>query len=265
MKKSKDNKKTNNSVIALLILVIMILFIGVGYLIGTNNIVKLDSEKVEESEILEKIDNKSEIVVLNVNDEVVTSSMDKILNFGFQCNNLERYANDKKYESSNISNQDAYTMVEFKEFKNKNISTITLDEYTKAVQKYLGKDYIFNPDEIDISGYYCNQYIYDKETKTFTSQETTCGRTCGPGASYQVIKAIEKDGQLEISISVVFSDGNKYYSDYQKTNVIVEHISDTTLIPYDKGSKYLFKFKLEDGNYVFISSEPINKEIENIE
>ena len=57
MKESKDNKKTNNSVIALLILVIMILCIGVGYLIGTNNIVKLDSEKVEESKILEKIDN----------------------------------------------------------------------------------------------------------------------------------------------------------------------------------------------------------------
>ena len=143
--------------------------------------------------------------------------------------------------------------------------TITLDEYKKAVQKYLGKDYIFNPDEIDFSDYYCNQYNYDKETKTFTAQETACGRTCGPGTTYQVTKAIEKDGQLEISTSVVFSDGNKYYSNYQKTDIIVDHIYDTTLIPFDKGSKYLFKFKLEDGNYVFVSSEPINKKIENVE
>lgn len=261
MSEEKEIKKSNSSVVILLVLLIMILSIGIGYLIGTKNIVKKDTEPKE----IEKDKKESKTIVYNTTDEVVISSMDKIIDFGLQCNNIERYVTDKKYKSSDIPSQVAYAMVEFKEFKNKNISTITLDEYTKAVQKYLGKDYIFNPDEIDFSSYYCNQYNYDKEAKTFTAQETACGKTCGPRTTYQVTKATEKDGQLDITASIVFSDGKKYYSNYQKTDVIVDHIYDTTLIPFDKGSKYLFKFKLEDGNYVFVSSEPINKKIENIE
>ncbi len=264
MSEEKENKKTNNTVIALLVFVIMILCIGVGYLIGTNNNVKVDSKK-DEPNISKKNVKESKTIVYNTTDKIVTESMDKILDFGFQCNNIERYAINKKYIVSDIPNQIAYSMVEFKEFKNKNISTITLDEYTKAVQKYLGKDYNFNPDEIDFSGYYCNQYNYDKETKTFSSVETTCGGICGPRTTYQIIKAVEKDGQLDITVSVVFSDGNKYYSDYEKQDVIVDHIYDTTPIPFEEGTKYIFKFKLEDGNYVFVSSEPANKKIYNEE
>ena len=56
MNESKENKKTNNSVIVLLILVIMVLCVGVGYLIGNNQAERQNNKTIVET----KNDTKKE-------------------------------------------------------------------------------------------------------------------------------------------------------------------------------------------------------------
>lgn len=56
MNESKESKKTNNSIIALLILVIMVLCVGVGYLIGNNQAERQNNKTIVET----KNDTKKE-------------------------------------------------------------------------------------------------------------------------------------------------------------------------------------------------------------
>jgi len=125
---------------------------------------------------------------------------------------------------------------------------------------YLGKDYKFNPDSMKEKKGTCISYYYDKNKKQFVSQETACGGTCGPRTSYIITKAVDTDGVLELDVRVIFAKAGEgtgsYYSDYNKTNEIgsFENYSNTL---FEKGKKYKFTFKDEDGHYVFVSSEPV--------
>ena len=127
-----------------------------------------------------------------------------------------------------------------------------------SIKKYLGKDYQFNPEKVDYQDASCPQYYYNKDSKTFKRQETVCGWTCGPRTQYEITKATEANGILEIIIKVVFYKNNTlgYFGDYAKTNQIMNGIEG--VIPFEKGSTYKFTFKYEDGNYVFVSSEPVS-------
>ena len=80
-----------------------------------------------------------------------------------------------------------------------------------------------------------------------------------------MVKAVDTDGILKIDVKVIFAslDEGKdgMYSDYAKTNKIgtfEDNNQDVTRQAlFEKGSDYQFTFKLEDGNYVFVSSEPV--------
>ena len=264
----KTEKKKSPVGIIILVVVLMIGCLVGGYFINEAGVFtsSKDKEEKEEKKEEEKEEEKEPVVTnYAATDEKVSKLIDNILYMGLShdepgfCNVLEVYANDKKVEAKSISNLMAYHIAEANEF-NKKVESFTLDEMNKAIKKYLGKDYNFDPTAIDYKGSSCPQYNYDNSTKTFTKQQTTCGGTCGPIPSYKIVKAVDTDGVLELDTKVVFvslNEGkNGYYSDYAKTNK-VGTFEDNIDSLSDKGSDYKFTFKLEDGNYVFVSSEPI--------
>ena len=71
-----------------------------------------------------------------------------------------------------------------------------------------------------------------------------------------VTKAIEEDGMLKLTLRVVFGDDNSsFYADFNHSKLLDSNVNEYTLVPYEKGSAYLVTYKIEDGNYVFVSSE----------
>jgi len=257
-----EEKKNKSIWKIILIIVLMIGCFTGGYFI--NDILKTEknTEKVQNNKE-EKQEEKTPVVTnYEITDAKVANLIENLLKGGFSyggCQSLEVFVNNNKVETNDISNLAAYHIAEINEFYEKKDS-FTLDEMNNAIKKYFGKDYVFNPNSIDYNGQSCPQYNYDNNTKTFNKQETACGGTCGPTSSYKLEKAVDTDGVLELNIKVVFASTNQgtegYYSDYQKINKI-DTFDDNKDNLYSKGANYKFTFKLEDGNYVYVSSEPV--------
>ena len=258
----KTTKKKSPVGLIILVIILMCGCLVGGYFINESGV--LSSKKETKEEEKEDKKDEKEPVVTNyaVTDAKVAKLIDKLmvgtLDLEFRCNTLEAYANNKKVEAKDISVLRAYRIAE-NDFFNSGKQSISLEEFTATVQKYLGKDYVFNPeDKLGLGK--CMTYYYDASSKTFNMQETACGGTCGPTSSYKIVRAVDTDGVLELDTKVIFAslDEGKdgYYSDYQKTNKIGT-FEDNRDSLYDKGSDYKFTFKLEDGNYVFVSSEPV--------
>lgn len=261
----EENKKSNLVIKIVVLIVLMVGCFTGGYFI--NDILKNDksNENIEEQEETkdEQQEEKTPIVTnYEITDTKVANLIDNLLKGSFNyggCHGLEVFVNNNKVTTNDISNLAVYHIIEINEFYQKKDS-FTLEEMNNAVKKYFGKDYVFNPNNINYKGQSCPQYNYDNNTKTFNKQQTACGGTCGPTSSYKLEKAVDTDGILELSIKVVFASTNEgkdgYYSDYQKTNKIGTFNDDQDNL-YSKGANYKFTFQLEDGNYVYVSSEPV--------
>lgn len=243
----EPKKKSSIGLIILIVILMIGCLIG-GYFLNDSGIFGGKTEQEE----------KEEPVVTNyeVTDAKVAKLIDNIMRNGGDCQVLKVYANDHKVIASDITNEMAVRIAE-REIFNSGKESYTLDEITTIVQKYLGKDYRFNPKD-QLGKGQCFSYYYDAASKKFIKQETACGWTCGPSSSYKLVKAVDTDGELVLTAKVIFVSSNQgkdgFYSDYTSTNKIGSYEDDIESL-YSKGSDYVFTFKLEDGNYVFVSSE----------
>ena len=254
-------EKKKSPVGTILLVIIIILLMG-ACLIGGYLIHEMQDKKDNKGDNVTTVDDNTKEPtqkVYDVTDETVSNLIEKY-RVGFDCARLEVFTNDKKVTANDISNDVAYEVAVFNKNDVFTKDTVTVEEATKEVQKYFGKDYKFDPDSLKERKGTCISHYYDKANKQFVHQETACGGTCGPRTSYKLTKAVETDGVLELNTKVIFASWDKategYYSDYQKTNKIGTFEEYNELI-YDKGSTYKFTFKNEDGNYVFVSSEQV--------
>lgn len=257
-------KKKGNGGLIVIIVLLLAVCIGLGGFVFINKDKLFSSNEPKETK--EKKETKKEEkapVVTNyeVTDGRVADLIENLLRVGLyksHCRIVEFYANDKKVTPNDIENLMAYHLAEGAAAHGQ--GSFSLDDMNKAIHKLLGKDYQFDPTSIDYKGQSCPSFTYESETKMFVKQPTACGGTCGPATSYKMVKVVDTDGILRIDVKVIFvsldegKDG--IYSDYAKTNKIGTLEEDREPL-YSKGADYQFTFKLEDGNYVFVSSEPI--------
>ena len=247
-----------------LIILMVILMIGClvgGYFLNESGVFdKFQKDTMDEkSKKEEKKEEKKESVVTNyeVTDEKISNLISNLTRRVNACGLVELFVSDKKIEASDIDNMQAYYIASF-DFDREKKEVITLDEFNKVVKKYLGKDYKFDPNTLNLAGEYCPFYIYNNDTKEFTkSQNTICGGECGPSTAYKIVKAVDTDGILKLDVKIIFGPkgGDKYYSDEARTNVIGTFDDDINGM-FEKGSDYIFTFKLVDDYYAFVSSEP---------
>lgn len=253
-------KKKHTGVKVLLVLLLMIGCLVLGYYLSNSGIVNInlgtDKEKVEKKNSTEKENcgttDEEKVTVYATTDEKVHDLIETLIS-GLGCFNIEDFTNDKKVLASDISNDRAFVMSQW-DFYYENVAEVSLEDYTKKVQSILGKDYQFDPTKISNNVLSCPAYLYDSNNKKFVKQDLGCGGTCGPRTTYRIVKAMDKDGVLDLYAKLIFvkSGEDGYYSDYSRINKISENYEDE---PFEKGDMYHFTFKNEDGNYVFVSSE----------
>ena len=245
----EPKKKSSLGVIILIVILMIGCLIG-GYFLNESGILsgKKDTPKEEKEPVVTNYE---------VTDAKVAKLIDNLMRNGGDCQVLKVYANDHKVIVNDITNEMAFRIAE-KDIFNSGRESYTLDEITAIVQKYLGKSYRFNPKD-QLGKGQCFSYSYDTASKKFIKQETACGWTCGPSSTYKIVKAVDTDGTLVLNVKAIFTayDGGKdgFYSDYAMTNRVGSYEDNVDSL-LSKGSDYIFIFKLEDDNYVFVSSEP---------
>ena len=250
-------KKKSPIGIIILVVVLMIGCLVGGYFLNESGIFNKDKENTQEKDKDKKDEKEPVVTVYDVTDEKVSNLISNLTR-GLSCTALEEFISDKKLVSSDITNMRAYVIAS-NDFYREKKDTITLDEFNSTIKKYLGEDYNFDPNTLDLQGQYCPFYLYNSDTKEFTKrQDIACGGECGPSTAYKIVKAVDTDGVLILDVKIVFGpkEGDKYYSDIARTNVIGTFGEDLEGM-YEKGANYQFTFKLVDDYYAFVSSEPV--------
>ena len=256
------NDKSKNIIIVLLIVMIIGL---AGFICYDQFVVKKENEKPAAKKNEETTKEEIKQIVYSLDDPKISKLIDRLL-VGVYNDHLEDFTNDKKVLAKDVSNLRAYDIAQYNEFYEDvegkdGVSKLkkdkfTLEEMNLAIQKYLGKDYVFDPMSIDYKGDTCPNFRYDSKSKMFIFQETMCGGVTSAQTTYKLVNAVEEKGLLKLSIKVIFAGKEGYYSDYSKTKLIGDYSLEYTTL-FDKGSNYLFIFNLTEGNYVFVSSEKI--------
>lgn len=271
-----EEKKSSGVVVVIALLCLLIGGAG-GYFVCANYMNKSDTTSknasTDKSTTINGNKTNDNVTVYSIADPKVANLIDNLtystVDYSCDQNTIWYYAKDKAVKASDIDSNRAFDMV--KEYNDlNNDGKVTLDEIERAIQNILGKDYKFDSTKDIVV---CSHVGYDSKTKSLLPPVyDTCGGACDPQValpSYKLVKAVETNGILEINVKVVFEDGNKIYSDYAKKNVIATYNSETdeyldsnkkTMKLDDvlnKGSDYKFTFKLEDGNYIFVSAEPL--------
>ena len=215
-----------------------------------------------------RIQNTENSSINENNETVFAPAKSEIINkvlagAGNSCNDLEIFTTNKKIEAKDIPNYLAYQIaIQKGKFTNRN--EITLSELRSVISTYFGKDYIYNPINLN-DGYFCPIYEYDETSETYTLKSQGCGGECGPSTTYHVINSLTDNNVEIIDTKVIFTkcnesgtcDGN-YYSDYEKTKLIGSW-DDYSESLFSKGTTYRFTFKIENGNYIFVSVAPLNQ------
>lgn len=272
-----EEKKKSGSKIIVVLLVLVVLAL-VGYIVydkvlGGNN--TIDTSVADKKDyVLEK---KSEVEVLETTDELVTNLIGKITNV-MDCENFrDIFLTDGVFKGTDFSNQQIYSLalrsiysevsqdtsagVQYKDFSSERLE--------KEIASIVGKDYKFTHESY-IS---CPAWDYDANTKSYKAPTgSACGCTTGPYHTMtRTTKAFKNGGKIEIYQRVIFVDTitGKGYSDSKKTNEITDlvrlggmyedAIDDSNDANYTKGALYKLVFEEEDGNYIFVSSEPVTK------
>ena len=242
-----NEKKENNSLIkVILILAVLVVFFGIGFVIAKHFI------PVEETDI-----EIEEVVTTYDEDDSMIQTLLSQLTVGEDCWIIEEYANDHKVSVKDLSNTRIYEVTSINSFYSKGVESVDIEDFDTEIQKYFAIGYSFEPEKTNDS-VGCNPYSYDSETQKFIGSKLACGSTCGPNRSqYKVMGATEKDLILTVSVRVLFGSQAEqiaFYSDYERTNYITddyEHLDDY----YKEGDEYLFTFEKVEDHYVFVSSE----------
>jgi len=264
----KKSGTSKNIIIVLLVLVVCGLS---GYLVydkvfsNSTNVDKdsttLKNKNKNKTEVIKKEEKPEEVSV----DENIQNLYQTLrVGMGQYCG-IWNYFTTVKVEAKDIPNSIVSSIV-LSQFYNKGIinpsngqkDSFTADQVDSEVDRIFGKKYPYQHQTI-------LNYQYNNSDRTYREGEAGFGGSCGPTSLDKIVKAEKMGDQLYVYSRVLFhiegDDDTKYYSDYERRQMVtVERDASGSALDssYMKGSLYKVTFTLEDGNYVFASSEPVS-------
>lgn len=243
------------------IIILLIMLLGLGGYTAYDEFLR---EKPIKQKNSEKV-NVSEEEYLETTDPLVLDAMNKINSaLGYYCGTEKEYMKNTKVTVQNITNELAYATVMAKLTSDTNTS-IPATQVDKAIAETFGKNYQFEHKTYNS----CPAYTYDATTGYYNFAGAECGGTCGPSTEQKIVKARKKDKTLEIYERIIFAnidmtEGDKvaYCKDVDLQQIVgylsssdIQYNQEEVQRIVSKGSLYKITFNLEDGTYVFVSSE----------
>lgn len=271
-KLKEEKKKSKNPLVIVVIVLVIALLATLGYIAYDKGLIF--SNKKNNADVTDKDNNKDQkgennVVQLDVNDSLVTKLFKRVSSGVGRCA-VRDYYTDAKVSSLVLDDDLIYDIARANAEEIIGARSLTQDEFSKVVATIFGKNntYTHNHREKD-----CSYYQYNDSTKMYEyTADIACGYTCTNFLIDEIIKAYKDDKTLTLEVGVLFSemldfDNIKWYKDFAKTEEVTdftrsttnEHFPARTIENAKKGTLYKMVFTLEDGNYVYSYTEPMNK------
>lgn len=267
-----ERKRTNSGSVGITVL-LLIALIGVsGYVVYDKVFAEKEPKQEENIKQEEQIKQEEKEEVLDATSSEVTSLLNGISSSPSAFCGVWDYYKDSKVEVGSLSNSLVFDIA-LGHLKASGIevlttgTTFTASQVDQEIQKYFGKNYVFTHKTIES----CPKFTYDASTQTYTVGVSGCGGICGFPNLKKIVSAVRRTNTIELGIRVLFvgsiesSAQPAYYQDYQKTKLLTDLATDSyglveeTDANLSKGTLYKMVFTLEDGHYVFTSSEPVSE------
>ena len=237
-KLEKSNKKSIGVIVALVIIVLILCALllmtktNILSTLGITNKQGNSAPEVVDKDDKDKEKDKEEETTKEpekiVGEQVNTTGNEvmKKLAKSNQCDLIKYFVSTTKLTASDIPGSVAFQLVLRNEYTplshngGEMPKSIPVSDIAQKAKKYLGKNYTFVPEEPKE----CYGYIYNASTSSYVYYPG-CGGTCGP-ETYSVNSENIQGDYLYVSVT-------------------------------NRETNYLFTFVNEDGNYIFVSSEPV--------
>ncbi|MDO4996733.1 MAG: hypothetical protein Q4E69_06100 [Bacilli bacterium] len=234
-KLEKSNKKSVGVIIALVIIVLILVAL---LLMAKTNILETigltNKQSNSAPEVVDKDDKDKEEETTKEPEKIVGEQVNNTANEVLKklskvggCGLLDFFVSTTKITANDISGSTAFLLVYHNEYfplyktSYEMPNSIPVSDVAQKATKYLGKNYSFVPENPKA----CNNYKYDAASSSYVRIQSGCGGACGPD-TYSVNSAYIQGDYLYASVT-------------------------------NSGTNYLFTFVNEDGNYIFVSSEPV--------
>lgn len=269
-------KERKNIGIVVLIVVLIMVILGLCTFImydkGVFGSQKGNNPKTNNEEKVNENDNK--FIEVSVDDAVVQKLFYRLIENSI-CGNFQ-YFKDAKFSVNDISNSDAY-YITMRSWNTNFRNSFSAAELDAQIDKIFGKSYEFKHQTYGIclgfenhTGIQTYEYNASNQMYEYVFIGDGCGGTCGMyHTTGKIVKAEKNAEELDIYVRVIFGNSeDALCADYNCSQKI--EVNEDTLgysaetrsfekLDYSKGSLYKMIFKMENGEYVFVSSEPINK------
>lgn len=227
-------------------------------------------EKVIKTDLIKG--EKSQTEPITVTDKDVIEAYQKL---HYSLDSSIRSNHDDYFKNKQVGVEDIPNLVAFKAVvgmlssQKEDITSIGKERFSKALATLYGKNYLFIYQTYET----CPGYVWDQEKESYIYIGAECAST-GVISLDKVMSAKKTKNELILEVRVIFASKNNlstpevllplsYYKDYKRQVALTDlTIVDGKVIDsddnYRKGSLYKVIFTLEDGAYVFTSSEPLN-------
>ena len=266
-------KETNKSkIIFITALVCIALCIPIGVLLGRTLLGKNDKTNnnvVKKQNIIDKNSNeyKEAEKVLNSFEKEFKISYKNLYNGNYNIKNISDedklksvikfMENDGLIKSSCENNRDIITYDKLNEYLNsfnsKVLNIESNEKYNEDIIKSLTKKYGSEVCSLD--------YYYNIEFKNNGLDISgPCTETDKIKASDRIIKVEKENNNYIVYAKIFFNNANFIYKDYAGKDVIYEATIENNFIVddnLDKFDTYKYTFKIDNGNYTFVSLEKI--------
>ena len=222
----KKNKTVGKTIIIVLLLVV---FLGIGYILGTNKILDVfgggkSDIKVDNTSTDNKKTNDNSTIKANTLtvDIMMESLVDRVYTGSFGLKG-------KKVSEMDDSEKGAIAAAYYEKAAQVNPKD-GLNHISKEDVRY-GYDSIFGAGTYqDGQNIYssCGSYNYNSTTSEYVQSAGGCGGTSAERTVYKAVKATKTDKVLAITVGVLYVSGSddKVYKDFEKTKTLGSTISE---------------------------------------
>ena len=252
--------------IAVIIFIVVLLMTG-GYFLYTKVITpkidEINKEKEVERREISEDDDFSRVVSLDVDSDIIVKLMKYV---------DRNFLNEDKLKVSDISSQVVFVKSIPLVIEKYGETSVTGKEFNDVVSSMYGFSYPFKNESY--TSELCVEYQYDEENDKYQYVGNSyCDNTSLVAVGEDLIKAVKAERNsdvITITARVLFfkametDDGYraKYYSNYAMTqevsdlSVLGEYdLASNTTDNLSKGALYKLTYQMDQGNYVFVSSE----------
>lgn len=263
-KLKEEKKKSKNPLVIVVIVLVIALLATLGYIAYDKGLIF--SNKKNDVDVTDKDNNKDQkdenkVVQLDVNDSLVTDTYKKVVQYTVPA----PYFTNSRVKASDLSNETVTYLSLNNAMTKYGKANVTKEQMEKIVHSVFGKNYDFE------HVYYPNnntELRYNPDTGVYEYQfDQICGGSMAPGDFKKVIAAYKDSTTLTLEVGVLFvyDTFTELYKDYDHTIRVTDFEKSESGYPTDtienakKGTLYKMVFTLEDGNYVYSYTEPMNK------